>query len=131
MEAFVDDTNMAINDSEKPSNLSELATTLQIDAQHREKLLFTSGRKLELSKCIFYITHWEFTEDGLPQLTPKSDIPHKFLTHQENDTEPTEIVQNNCNKYTIPPLVLLSPHPWSAICPRLPLGSHSPPFKTD
>jgi hypothetical protein len=55
MEAFVDDTHVAVDDSETPYTSSELAQVLQIDAQHWEKLLFTSGGKLELTKCFFSI----------------------------------------------------------------------------
>jgi hypothetical protein len=89
-------TDVAVNDSNKPYTSSELAQVLQIDAQHWEKLLFTSGGKLELTKCFFYIMYWQFSEDGLPQLTNKVQLPHKLLLKQGNDTEPTEIDQKDC-----------------------------------
>jgi hypothetical protein len=92
MEAFVDDTDVAVNDATQKYTTSELAQVLQTDAQHWEKLLFTSGGKLELSKCFFNIMYWTFSEDGIPGLTPKIDIPHKLMLHQGNVTEPTEIV---------------------------------------
>jgi hypothetical protein len=78
MEAFMDGTDVAINDTGNPQNLTELANNLQADAQHWEKLLFTSGGKLELSKCFFYnIMHWEFTDDGIPKLTKKPPFHKK------------------------------------------------------
>jgi hypothetical protein len=96
MEAFVDDTNVAVNDSEKPYTSQQLVDILQIDAHHWEKLLFTSGGKLELSKCFFYIMHWKFSSDGIPSLTSKDELPHQLLLHQGNDRVPTEIIQKDC-----------------------------------
>jgi hypothetical protein len=97
MEAFVDDTDVAVNDATKKYTTTELAQVLQTDAQHWEKLLFTSGGKLELSKCFFYIMYWTFSEDGIPRLTPESNIPHKLMLHQGNDNEPTKIEQKDCH----------------------------------
>jgi 23S rRNA pseudoU1915 N3-methylase RlmH len=82
MKAFVDDTDVAVNDTGKQLTSRELAQVLQTDAQHWEKLLFTSGGKLELSKCFFYIMYWKFTEDGMPFLTPKSELSHKLMLQQ-------------------------------------------------
>jgi hypothetical protein len=69
---------------------------LQIGAQHWEKLLFTSGGKLELSKCFLYIMHWKFSSEGIPSLTSKDELPHQLLLHQGNDRVPTEILQKDC-----------------------------------
>jgi hypothetical protein len=98
MEAFVDDTDVAVNDTEERLTSREMARVLHTDAQHWEKLLFTSGGKLELSKCFFYIMYWKFTEDGMPSLTPKTELPHKFMLNQGSDTEPTEIGQKYCTE---------------------------------
>jgi hypothetical protein len=98
MEAFVDDTDVAVNDAETPYTAQELAQVLQIDAQHWEKLLFTSGGKLELTKCFFYLMYWKFDDDGLPSLTKKADLPHKLMLYQGNDREQTEIEQKDCSE---------------------------------
>jgi hypothetical protein len=74
MEAFVDDTDVAVINSEQPYTSQQLVDILQIDAQHWEKLLFTSGGKLELSKCFFYIMHWKFSPEGIPSLTSKDEL---------------------------------------------------------
>jgi hypothetical protein len=76
----------------------EFAQILQIDAQHWETLLSTSGGKLELSKCFFYLMYWRFMENGMPQLTPKDQLPHTLMLHQGNDIAPTEILQKDCSK---------------------------------
>jgi hypothetical protein len=88
MEGFVDDTDVAVNDAETARTAQELATVLQMDAQHWEKLLFTSGGKLELNKCFFCLLHWKFSEDGQPSLTPKAQLPCKLMLHQGNDPMP-------------------------------------------
>jgi hypothetical protein len=98
MEAFVDDTDVAVNDSERTYTTGELTQTLQTEAQHWEKLLSTSGGKLELTKCFFYLMYWKFSDDGIPTLTKKSQIPHKLMLYQGNETEPTEIDQKNCSE---------------------------------
>jgi hypothetical protein len=98
MEAFVDDTDVAVNDSEQPYTSQQLVEILQIDAQHWEKLLITSGGKLELSKCFFYIMHWKFTPEGTPSLTGKDELPHKLLLQQGNNRVPTEILQKDCDE---------------------------------
>jgi hypothetical protein len=43
MEAFVDDTDVAVNNAKTPQTSNILANLLQTDAQHWEKLLFMSG----------------------------------------------------------------------------------------
>jgi hypothetical protein len=98
MEGFVDDTDVQVNDAKTPYTAQELAQVLQIDAQHWEKLLFTSGGKLELNKCFFYLLYWEFDDDGKPRLKKKADLPHKLMLHQGNDLEPTEIQQKDCSE---------------------------------
>jgi hypothetical protein len=40
--------------------------------------------------------YWQFSDDGIPSLTPKTQIPHQLLLIQDNDSEPTEIEQKDC-----------------------------------
>jgi hypothetical protein len=98
LEGFVDDTDVAINDHETPYSPQQMVEVLQADAQHWEKLLFTSGGKLELSKCFFYLLYWQFNDDGIPELTPKTQIPHRLMLTQGNDHHPTEIEQKDCTQ---------------------------------
>jgi hypothetical protein len=50
MDALVEDMDVAVNDATRQYTFSKLAQSLQTDAQHWEKLLFTSGGKRELTK---------------------------------------------------------------------------------
>jgi hypothetical protein len=88
----------AVNDLDEPYTSRKLAQILQIDAQHWEKLLYISGGKLELTKCFFYVLHWQFAAEGAPSLTPKMQLPHKLFLTQGNDREPTKIDQEDCSK---------------------------------
>jgi hypothetical protein len=98
MEVFADNTDVAANDTKQPNTSLQLAQLLQTDAQHWEKLLFTSGGKLELTKCFFYLLYWKFNDDGMPTLTSKTEISHKCMLYQGNETEPTEIEQKDCSE---------------------------------
>ena len=99
MEGFVDDTDVAVNDaaSDEPYTSAQLIQTLQTDAQHWERLLFISGGKLELTKCFFYIMIWKFCDNGLPSLTPKTQLPHTLMITQGNDAAPTSIEHKDCS----------------------------------
>ena len=70
-----------------------MVVVLQADAQHWEKLVSNSGDKLELSKCFFYLLYWQFSDDGVPTLTPKAQIPHRLMLTQGDDRQATEIEQ--------------------------------------
>jgi hypothetical protein len=41
---------------------------------------------------------WIFTESGMPQLTPKDQLPQTLILHQGNDIAPTEILQKDCSE---------------------------------
>ena len=61
---------------------------LKKDAQIWERLLWTSGGLLELSKCRFYIMHWKFGTDGRGKLLSKAelDTPKLLLTEGQTGT---------------------------------------------
>jgi hypothetical protein len=86
---------MAVNDTGEAYSIKRMIQVLQTDARHWEKLLFTSGGKLELSKCFFYLLYWQFTSDSIPHLTPKTQIPHRLMLTQRNETELKEIQQKD------------------------------------
>ena len=71
---FVDDIthwNIHIRNSllhpESPDTLLQSTTAT---AQRWENLLHSSGGKLELSKCFYYMFHWSFNADGKAYLSP-------------------------------------------------------------
>jgi len=65
LDAFVDDAELGMNDFyEEHSELSDLIAEFQKAAQKWERLLFTSGGALELSKCSWYCLHWSWDQHG-------------------------------------------------------------------
>jgi hypothetical protein len=116
LEGFVDDTDVAVNNFKTPYSPQKMVEILQADAQHWEKLLFTSGSKLELSKCFFYLLYWwQFNSDGIPSLsTSKAQIPHQLMLTQGNDLEPTEIEQIDCTSAHKTLGVMKSPNRYQA-----------------
>jgi hypothetical protein len=52
-------------------SISTIFQGLKRDAQIWERLLWTSGGLLELTKCRFYMVHWKFSPDGRGQLLSK------------------------------------------------------------
>jgi hypothetical protein len=74
-DAFVDDAQNGLNDvgEAEPWDLQTLQSNLQQMSQTWERLLFCSGGALELSKCFYYLLHWQW-EHGLPHLTPVSKM---------------------------------------------------------
>jgi len=69
-DAFVDDTQNGLTDAHLRHSWSveTLLSNLQEMAQTWEKLLFSSGGALELSKCSYYLLLWKWV-NGLPVLT--------------------------------------------------------------
>ena len=79
----------------KTPSIATVFQGLQNDAQIWERLLWTTGGLLELSKCRFYyIVYWNFTTDGLGKMVPKAEImntPAMQLT--EGDTGRLQTVE--------------------------------------
>ncbi len=69
--AFVDDAQNGLNDvaEDSPWDLPTLRLKLQQMSQTWERILFSSGGALELSKCFYYLIYWEW-RNGLPCLKP-------------------------------------------------------------
>jgi hypothetical protein len=59
---------------------------LQHDAQTRERLLWTSGGLLNLTKCLYYVSVWRFDDEGRASLTPKTLLPQLTLTSGDSPT---------------------------------------------
>ena len=98
IDGFVDDTSIFTNaDSNNPT---ELATILQNDAIEWNKLLSATGGKLELTKCFYYILHWQFDDEGIATPTSKEELEKlgvKILIKENEDDEPTEIRHLDCD----------------------------------
>jgi hypothetical protein len=69
IDGFVDDTSLFVNlldqDSD-PNDIQLLHERLQHDMILWQVLLKSSGGKLELQKCFYYVMAWKFGADGRP-----------------------------------------------------------------
>ena len=76
-DSFVDDTQNGLNDAHLPNPLSleQLIRNLENMAQTWERLLYSSGGGLELSKCFYIIVYWKWIK-GLPVMLRPSEMDH-------------------------------------------------------
>jgi hypothetical protein len=89
-------TNMFIDDASNCANnflawlhqtpaLHDVVAMLQQDSQMWERLLWTSGGLLNLSKCLYYILAWYFDSEGRATMVPATTIhPSLRLTSGNN-----------------------------------------------
>jgi hypothetical protein len=72
---------------------------LQSEAQSGERLLFSTGGQLELSKCLYYIMSYEFKPDGTSTLRKAEDMGTDLinLTTGTSDTT-TDIEHRDCSE---------------------------------
>ena len=80
MDGYVDDTTVWVNHFlEQLQGIYEstpeaTAASLQRSAQWWEELLHTTGGKLELDKCFYYLFHWKFDEEGEASLMTAEEM---------------------------------------------------------
>ena len=78
-DGFVDDVTNVCNFGHESLTTShspiQLAARLQQEAQVWERLLWSAGGALELSKCFYYLLCWKFHKDGRPALLSNSELP--------------------------------------------------------
>ena len=53
----------------------QIVEGMQDEVQVWERLLYTTGAALELSKCIYYIIAWDFHKNGAPILLSPQEMP--------------------------------------------------------
>jgi hypothetical protein len=79
---FIDDASNFANNFlrwlQHSVDQEEITHLLQRDAQTWERLLHTSGGKLRPDKCLYYILHWSFDEEG--RATPSLPTEDLHLT---------------------------------------------------
>ena len=79
-------------------NYSQLiAHKLGTTAQWWEQLLFSTGGKLELSKCLFYIMHWEFDSNGVAYLLNPEELKVNIKIIQSTDGSRAAIKHKDCH----------------------------------
>jgi hypothetical protein len=82
---FVDDTNACVNDwhPQKDGKLEDTLTKAQYDTQlWNDLLLFTSGGRLELSKCSYHVLQFSFAANGTLSVTTSSPNPFTIIDSQ-------------------------------------------------
>jgi hypothetical protein len=89
--AFVDDTNGMHTPANLDARPEVIAQGLQKDAQAWERLLWSAGGALELSKCGYYILCWKFDELGNPTMMDKAELGVKLELTRGQDNETVEI----------------------------------------
>jgi hypothetical protein len=112
MDGFVDDTTVWANnfvqqllqatrdrwnDDAALTLLQDLLTNTTEIAQCWEKLLYTTGGKLECKKCFFYIMHWCFAPSGEPYLAEIKDTPGTIQITDSTTNKISPIKQKECH----------------------------------
>jgi hypothetical protein len=59
--------------------VEDIASGLEREGQSWERLLWTSGGKLELSKCLYYILIYKFVPDGTPTMESMTNMPDRLV----------------------------------------------------
>ena len=81
---FIDDASNTTNDFlrwlHEPPTAQQVTTMLQQDAQTWERLLWSSGGLLNLMKCLYYVSIWDFDVEGRAYLLPAATLPNLHLT---------------------------------------------------
>jgi hypothetical protein len=85
-EAFVDDTGLGTNNFTSENNHKDLILDLQRLAQTWEKLLFSTGGALNLSKCFWFLLSWRWT-NGHATLHTELSAPGQVQMTSEGDLE--------------------------------------------
>ena len=97
---FVDDKRQYSNDWNK-NKLATIITQFKHAAQSWEHLLYTTGGKIEISKCGIYIMEWTFYDDGRVILATMPDIePFTITSSFDKSRYVIKLLSNNaCIKY--------------------------------
>ena len=91
---FVDDVTHWISN---PKTIGQQILDTQITAQWWEQLLYTTGGKLELSKCFIYVMHWFFDSEGQAHITRPQHLPTEIQIKDSESNESYNIDYRNCD----------------------------------
>ena len=98
-DAFVDDVtgyaNSFVDELSGRNVLPEVLNTMQRDATTWSRLLHTSGGKLALQKCLYYIISWQWT-NGHHTPIPAINIQPKIQLQTDNNEE--TICHKDCHQ---------------------------------
>ena len=96
-DAFVDDVTGYVNQFTEELRgetvLDDILSTMQQDANLWNNLLHTSGGKLALQKCLYYIVAWQWNHGHATSIPSNAIYPK--ITIQQTDNLPTPITHLN------------------------------------
>ena len=70
---FIDDNRQYSNDWIN-NDTSNVLYKIKLSVQVWEHLLHTSGRSIELSKCVLYLISWNFNDDGTTYINSTTNV---------------------------------------------------------
>jgi hypothetical protein len=76
---------------EEDETMESLVEATEEAAQCWESLLFSTGGKLELSKCFFYLVYWVFNEEGEPSMLGPDAVTQQVQIIDSKTNLPIEI----------------------------------------
>jgi hypothetical protein len=84
-DGFVDDVTHFYNKGLKHSltttvRVEDVIRGLEKEGQTWERLLWSTGGKLELTKCLYYILHYRFAPDGTPTMEEATNMENTHLS---------------------------------------------------
>jgi hypothetical protein len=90
--AFVDNSTNFINSktNDEQYTADQLSRKLQLQNEEWERILSTSGGKLELPKCLAYIIVYNWIK-GEPKQRPKTLLPSNLMVKDTESQQPTNI----------------------------------------
>jgi hypothetical protein len=97
MEGFVDDVSNYANNNFHDDNLLTLWNKLQQDGKLWAGLLSSSGGKLELTKCFYYLLSWQWDKYGNPTPQPMlyQNLPNSTINIAPEGQPPQLIIQRD------------------------------------
>lgn len=84
IDAFVDDTSLVFNDNSCPMTPAQMITKMASIAQNWERLLAYSGGALNLKKCSWCLTYWEWRQ-GRPVLRSRAPNDPSITLHTSTE----------------------------------------------
>jgi hypothetical protein len=80
-------------------SVQDIASGLEREGQSWERLLWTTGGKLELSKCLYYILFYKFEPDGTPRMESVTNMGDDLVSLTSGQAPiPNNIEHRDCSK---------------------------------
>jgi hypothetical protein len=102
-DGYVDDVTCWLNEALtssliNPMPIEELVGRMRETAQWWEQLLWSTGGRLELPKCFYYILHWKFDTEGRASLATRNEMGLELEIRSSQDGSMNHIRQEDCQE---------------------------------